>query len=237
MRYLFFPITLIQLVLIAAWTVVCGLGGIVLRLFVGTKIANRFFGHYVYSPFVLAVCGVRVKVKGKEHIPSYPAIYVANHTSQLDIPILFLAVNRPLFYVAKMELKKVPFLGHYMQVMGMIFVDRKNRERAMENLRTAVTDIANGKSIAAFPEGTRSKSDEMLQFKRGAFVIAHEGRIPVVPVVIKGSRKALPSGSFFIRPAVVEVEILSVEDSEMFFNMSPEAMANYSRERIAAHMR
>jgi 1-acyl-sn-glycerol-3-phosphate acyltransferase len=234
-KFLLFPITFIQICLIASWTIICGLGGIILRVFVGTKKTNQFFGHYVYSPFVLAVCGVRVKVKGKENIPNYPAIYVSNHASQLDIPILFLAVNRPLFYVAKMELKKVPFLGHYMRVMGMIFVDRKNRERAMENLRTAVQDIASGKSIAAFPEGTRSKTDEMLQFKRGAFVIAHEGRIPVVPVVIKGSRKALPSGSYFIKPATVEVEILSIENSEMFFMMSPEGMANYTRERIAAH--
>lgn len=235
MRYLFFPITLIQLICIATWTVFCGLGGIILRLFFGTKWTNKLFGHYVFSPFVLAICGVRVKVKGKEHIPNFPAIYVSNHASQLDIPILFYAVNRPLFYVAKMELRKVPFLGHYMRVMGMIFVDRKNRERAMENMRSAVRDIANGKSIAAFPEGTRSKSDEIMQFKRGAFIIAHEGRIPVVPVVIHGSRKALPSGSFFIRPATVEVEILSIENSDTFFSLSPEAMANYTRERIVAH--
>ena len=134
--------------------------------------------------------------------------------------------------LAKIELKKVPILSQYIKVVGMILVDRKNRERAMASMRTAIQDIQGGKSIAAFPEGTRTKTGELLPFKKGIFTIAKEGRIPIVPIAIVGSAKALASGSFFIRPATVELRILPALNSDEFFNMSIEEMADYTRSLI-----
>jgi 1-acyl-sn-glycerol-3-phosphate acyltransferase len=189
-------------------------------------------GYYIFSPMTLAISMVRVKAKGLENILDEPAIYAANHASQLDIPIICTRINRPLFFIGKVELKKIPILSQYMKIVGMIFVDRKNRERAMASMRTAIQDIQGGKSIAAFPEGTRTKTGELLPFKKGVFTIAKEGRIPIVPIAVIGSAKALASGSFFLRPATVEIRILPALKGDDFFNMSIEEMANHTRNLI-----
>jgi 1-acyl-sn-glycerol-3-phosphate acyltransferase len=222
---MWYLINLIQIILLIAIVVVCASMGLISRLFISTKKANKFIGHYVFSPAVLTVCFIRWRVIGKENIPNFPVIYISNHTSLLDIPILFAAVNQPLFYVAKMELKRVPFLGQYMQAMGMIFINRSNREQAMTSMRTAIKDIAGGKSIVVFPEGTRSKSGDLQAFKRGAFVIACEGQIPIIPVVIHGGSKALKSGSFSLRPTKVEIEICPMVEAKSFEKLNPDDLA------------
>jgi 1-acyl-sn-glycerol-3-phosphate acyltransferase len=181
---------------------------------------------------ILAISMVRVKAKGLENVLDEPAIYASNHASQLDIPIICTRVNRPMFFIGKIELKKIPVLSQYMKIVGMIFVDRKNRERAMASMRTAIQDIQGGKSIAAFPEGTRTKTGELLPFKKGVFTIAKEGRIPIVPIAVIGSAKALASGSFFMRPATVELRILPALQGDDFFNLSIEEMAIHTRKLI-----
>ncbi len=231
-KVLWFPINVLQLVLILVWTIFCGIFGIVYALLTNPTYSHRIIGYYIFSPVILAISMVRVKASGLNNILDEPAIYAANHASQLDIPIMCTSVNRPMFFIGKIELKKIPILSQYMKIVGMIFVDRKNRERAMASMRTAIQDIQGGKSIAAFPEGTRTKTSELLQFKKGVFTIAKEGRIPIVPIAIVGSAKALASGSFFMRPATVQLCILPALNSDEFFNMSIEEMANHTRSLI-----
>lgn len=231
-KILWLPINVLQLVLILLWTIFCGLFGMLFALATNPTYSHRIMGYYIFSPVILAISMVRVKAKGLENVLNEPAIYAANHASQLDIPIMCTRVNRPLFFIAKIELKKVPILSQYIKVVGMILVDRKNRERAMASMRNAIQDIQGGKSIAAFPEGTRTKTGELLPFKKGIFTIAKEGRIPIVPIAIVGSAKALASGSFFIRPATVELLILPALNSDEFFNMSIEEMADHTRSLI-----
>lgn len=231
-KVLWFPINMLQLLLILVWTIFCGIFGMLFALATNPTYSHRIMGYYIFSPVILAIAMVRVKASGLNNILDEPAIYAANHASQLDIPIMCTRVNRPMFFIAKIELKKVPILSQYIKVVGMILVDRKNRERAMASMRTAIQDIQGGKSIAAFPEGTRTKTGELLPFKKGIFTIAKEGRIPIVPIAIVGSAKALASGSFFIRPAIVELRILPALNSDEFFNMSIEEMANHTRSLI-----
>ncbi len=227
-----FPINILQLLLLLVWTLFSGLLGMALALITNPVFSHRIMGYYIFSPGVLAISMVRVRVTGLENVLNEPAIYAANHASQLDIPIICTKINRPLFFIGKIELKKVPILGQYMKTVGMIFVDRKNRERAMASMRTAIHDIQGGKSIAAFPEGTRTKTGELLPFKKGVFTISKEGKIPIVPIAVVGSAKALASGSFFLRPATVELRILPALKSENFFQMEIEEMANYTRSLI-----
>ena len=231
-KVLWFPINVLQLVLILVWTIFCGIFGMLFALATNPTYSHRIMGYYIFSPVILAIAMVRVKASGLNNILDEPAIYAANHASQLDIPIMCTRVNRPMFFIAKIELKKVPILSQYIKVVGMILVDRKNRERAMASMRTAIQDIQGGKSIAAFPEGTRTKTGELLPFKKGVFTIAKEGRIPIVPIALIGSAKALASGSFFLRPASVELRVLPALNSEEFFNMSIEEMANHTRSLI-----
>jgi 1-acyl-sn-glycerol-3-phosphate acyltransferase len=231
-KILWLPINIIQLILVAFWTLFCGLFGMVFALVTNPTYSHRIMGYYIFSPVILAISMVRVKATGQKNILDEPAIYASNHASQLDIPIICTRVNRPMFFIGKVELKKIPILSQYMKIVGMIFVDRKNRERAMASMRTAIQDIQGGKSIAAFPEGTRTKTGELLQFKKGVFTIAKEGRIPIVPIAILGSAKALASGSFFMRPAIVQLRILPALNSDEFFNLSIEEMANHTRSFI-----
>lgn len=232
LKVLWFPINILQLLLLMVWTIFCGIFGMIFALVTNPTYSHRIMGYYIFSPMILAISMVRVKAKGLNNILNEPAIYAANHASQLDIPIICTRVNRPMFFIGKIELKKIPILSQYMKIVGMIFVDRKNRERAMASMRTAIQDIQGGKSIAAFPEGTRTKTGELLPFKRGVFTIAKEGRIPIVPIAVIGSAKALASGSFFLRPATVEIRILPALKGDDFFNMSIEEMANHTRALI-----
>ncbi len=231
-KVLWFPINVLQLVLILVWTIFCGIFGMLFALATNPTYSHRIMGYYIFSPVILAISMVRVKASGLNNILDEPGIYAANHASQLDIPIMCTRVNRPMFFIAKIELQKIPILSQYIKVVGMILVDRKNRERAMASMRTAIQDIQGGKSIAAFPEGTRTKTGELLPFKKGVFTIAKEGRIPIVPIALIGSAKALASGSFFLRPASVELRVLPALNSEEFFNMSIEEMANHTRSLI-----
>jgi 1-acyl-sn-glycerol-3-phosphate acyltransferase len=231
-KVLWFPINVLQLVLILVWTIFCGIFGMLFALATNPTYSHRIMGYYIFSPVILAISMIRVKASGLNNILDEPAIYAANHASQLDIPIMCTRVNRPMFFIAKIELQKIPILSQYIKVVGMILVDRKNRERAMASMRTAIQDIQGGKSIAAFPEGTRTKTGELLPFKKGVFTIAKEGRIPIVPIALIGSAKALASGSFFLRPASVELRVLPALNSEEFFNMSIEEMANHTRSLI-----
>ena len=231
-KVLWFPINVLQLLLILIWTIFCGIFGMLFALATNPTYSHRIMGYYIFSPVILAISMVRVKATGQNNILDVPAIYAANHASQLDIPIMCTRVNRPMFFIGKIELKKVPVLSQYIKVVGMILVDRKNRERAMASMRTAIQDIQGGKSIAAFPEGTRTKTGELLPFKKGVFTISKEGRIPIVPIAVIGSAKALASGSFFMRPAIVELRILPALNSDEFFNMSIEEMADHTRSLI-----
>ena len=231
-KVLWFPINVLQLVLILVWTIFCGIFGMLFALATNPTYSHRIMGYYIFSPVILAISMVRVKASGLNNILDEPAIYAANHASQLDIPIMCTRVNRPMFFIAKIELQKIPILSQYIKVVGMILVDRKNRERAMASMRTAIQDIQGGKSIAAFPEGTRTKTGELLPFKKGIFTISKEGRIPIVPIALIGSAKALASGSFFLRPASVELRVVPALNSEEFFNMSIEEMANHTRSLI-----
>ena len=97
---------------------------------------------------------------------------------------MYMSLDRPIFFIAKKEIKQIPFLGWYMSIAGMIFLDRSNHENAMRSMRNAGNEIKKGKNIISFPEGTRSKTNQIGQFKRGSFIIAKEGKIPIVPVAI-----------------------------------------------------
>ncbi len=139
----------------------------------------------MWSPMILWICGVRLQVSGLEHVDANkPYVLVCNHQSYLDIPVLFRSIIVNLYFVAKKELKKVPFLGWYMMATGMIFIDRTNRNKAIDSLKRAAALIRNGKSVIMFPEGTRSKDGYLAVFKKGPFMLARQADVSVLPVGI-----------------------------------------------------
>ncbi len=152
--------------------------------------------------------GIRLAVKGEENMwKSRPAVFIFNHQSNVDLLILAKLLRKNAVGIAKKELQYTP-LGPVFKAAGMIFIDRSNREKAIEAMKPAVDALKNGTSIGLAPEGTRSYDYSLGKFKKGAFHLAMQAKVPIVPIVIKNAHDAMPRGSSVIRPAVVEVVVL-----------------------------
>ncbi|MDI9357145.1 MAG: lysophospholipid acyltransferase family protein [Chitinophagaceae bacterium] len=162
----------------------------------------------IWSPVILFFCGLQIKVKGGTGIQKdVPYIFISNHHSYLDIPVLFRSIRHDIYFVAKKELKWFPFIGWYMQATGMIFVDRNNIKNSKKDLSKAAILIQKGKSIFLFPEGKRSRDASIGAFKNGSFFLASEAQVSIVPIHIKGTHRAWGVDSFQITPTKVEVNI------------------------------
>lgn len=142
-----------------------------------------------WSEFLIRISGVKLEINGKENIrDDKNYIFAPNHASFIDFPVLFVSVARYLVFVAKKELKRIPIFNSILDTSGCVFVDRENTKRAVESLNELKADIKNTpRSIAIFPEGTRSESLELGDFKKGAAVLGINTGLPIVPVYIDGS--------------------------------------------------
>jgi len=187
----------------------------------------------VWSPFMLTIVGGRTELVNKEKLDKNKTyIYVANHASHFDIPAMFSAMRIPLFFIAKKELKKVPLFGYVCTLLGIIWLDRSNKMKAMESMRQAGVHIKKGKNVVTFPEGTRSKSGALGMFRKGTFSLALMGEIDVVPVAIIGTRPLNPPGKFKFTGSRVKVVIGDVIPHSDFQDRSPEEFADYAKEQV-----
>jgi len=157
---------------------------------------------------VLFLSGLKLAVRGLEQFDSSePRIYIANHSSYLDIPCLFAALPVNLYFIAKEEVKKIPFVGFFMKATQMIFIDRSSRQAAIDSMNEAGDLIKKGRSVLVFPEGSRKGGQDVHPFKKGAFVLARQAGIPVVPVALTGTNQLMPSGSLSIKPGSVTLQV------------------------------
>ncbi len=164
-----------------------------------------FFGARTW----LRLSGVRVKVRGLELLdPKQTYVFIANHRSYLDTATLFLHTGRRIGLLAKKELLKVPILGYGMGFVNVMAIDRSNRERALETTGAATARIRSGVSFGVFAEGTRAKPGEFLPFKKGAFYMAVQAGVPIVPVAIKNSDVLMGKGTGQSRPGTIEMVML-----------------------------
>jgi len=155
---------------------------------------------------ILALAGVRVRVDGVENIPaSEPVIFLSNHQGAFDIPALQGYIPVTFRWVAKRSLFKIPIVGWSMSLAGYISMEREKGRSAYRSLERAAASITTGTPVLVFPEGTRSPTDELMPFKRGAFLLVRKSGVPVVPVAIEGSRDIMKRGSLAIRPAEISI--------------------------------
>jgi 1-acyl-sn-glycerol-3-phosphate acyltransferase len=158
----------------------------------------------------LAVVGLRYVVEGEGRILDRPAVYCANHTSNVEPPVVFAALRRlvpNLAILYKAELRKLPILNIGFDLVGFIPVDRGNREQTSRALETAVARLNAGTSFFVFPEGTRSRTGDLLPFRKGAIVMAMRAGAPIVPIAISGARDAMRKGSSIIRPTTIRLRL------------------------------
>jgi putative phosphoserine phosphatase/1-acylglycerol-3-phosphate O-acyltransferase len=158
---------------------------------------------------VTKMAGTELVVKGKENLWSHrPAVFILNHQSTMDMFIAAKLIRKNVRGIAKKSLKNVPILGPMMQAAGVIFIDRQDREKAIEAMKPAVDALKSGTSIIIFPEGTRSKSYTLGSFKKGAFHLAMQAGVPIVPIIITNAIDSIPEDKGIFKPAAVEVKVL-----------------------------
>ena len=162
----------------------------------------------------LRLSGVRVKVRGLELLdPKQTYVFVSNHRSYLDTAAMFVFTGRRIGLLAKKELLKVPVLGVGMGFVNVMAIDRTNRESAIRTTEAAARRIQSGVSFAVFVEGTRAKPGELLPFKKGAFYMARQAGVPVVPVAIKNSDVLMGKGTGEARSGTIEMVFMPPVDT------------------------
>lgn len=179
----------------------------------------------------LKMNGSSIHVTGFENVPyTGGVLFVANHQSNFDIPILIGHVPRDKGFIAKLELLKVPTFSRWMKYLGCIFIDRKDPRQSLTAINVAAERLKKGHSLVIFPEGTRSADGTVGPFKAGGLRLAIKAGVPIVPVTISGSKNIMPKGTSLIKSASVKVivspPILPDEFRELDSNQISEKVRN-----------
>jgi 1-acyl-sn-glycerol-3-phosphate acyltransferase len=186
-----------------------------------------------WSRSILAASGIRVAVTGIERIGAGgPYIFMSNHQSNFDIPVLLGHLPVQFRWLAKAELFRIPLFGRAMRGAGYISIDRQDRASAFGSLRQAAEKIRRGVSILMFPEGTRSLDGSLKSFKKGGFVLAIEAGVPIVPVAVRGTYDIMPKHARLIFPRNVVVDIGEPIATAGFALTSKEALMDAVRNAI-----
>jgi len=163
----------------------------------------------LWGDLTTALAGVDFRVEGEEHLWSHrPAVFIFNHQSGLDAPLMVKMVRRDVTGIGKQEVRWNPIFGPAFWAAGAVFIDRSDTAKAIQAMRPAVEALRNGRSILIAPEGTRQPTPRLGPFKKGAFHLAMQAGVPIVPVVFRNVLDALPKGALVIRPTTVEAVVL-----------------------------
>jgi 1-acyl-sn-glycerol-3-phosphate acyltransferase len=224
------------------WSAICctlGLVALYIRRDASGWVLHRI-GGVLWSRNLLKWVGTApLEIQGPEDVPAsewWPerAIYIANHTSQLDINAVFAAIPHPVVFLAKQAIRNVPLLGAVNARAGTVFVERGNPDSAARAAQALRRTLDTGKVVFVFPEGTRSADGLLLPFKSGAFHLAVQAGVPVVPMYIHGTHAMLSKGRFGIRRGRVVVRVGKPLDADGTESDSVTRLTQAGREAVAA---
>lgn len=191
----------------------------------------------LWGRLLLLGAGVKVIVKDQENIdPNRSYIYMSNHQSNFDIPVLLAYLPVQFRWLAKVELFSIPIFGFAMKRAGYISIDRSDRKAAILSLNRAAKIIRDGTSVLIFPEGTRSRDGNIRPFKSGGFILAIDSGVPIVPVIIHGTFPIMPKNRLQIRSGEVVLEIKKPVETALYLRSGkPELMEKMRQIITEAH--
>lgn len=222
-----------QLIWTLVWTALGISLALLVRLVSGSERFPLRMASWLWSPVLLRGAGARLEVSGLENVDfSRPHLFVANHESMIEVCALFMAVPVPLRFMLKASLGRVPFLGWYTRAMGMVLLRRGDPSAVSRQLDRAAGLLRNGHSLAAFPEGTRSRDGSVGPFKSGAFRVAIAAGVPVVPVAVAGSGRVMPPGGFRIRPGCIRLHFGQPIDTQGLSSRQRLELARQARREV-----
>jgi 1-acyl-sn-glycerol-3-phosphate acyltransferase len=185
----------------------------------------------------LSMNGSSIQVTGVENVPEAGGVlFVANHQSNFDIPILVGHVPRDKGFIAKLELLKVPSFSRWMKYLGCIFIDRNDARQSLTAINQAAEQLRTGHALVIFPEGTRSADGTLGVFKAGGLKLALKAKVPIVPVTISGSKNIMPKGSSIIRSANVKVIVSPALTFEEYKGLDSNEISEKIRNIISANL-
>jgi 1-acyl-sn-glycerol-3-phosphate acyltransferase len=186
----------------------------------------------------LRLSGMKVRVRGLELLdPNQTYVFISNHRSYLDTATLFAYLGRRIGMIAKKELLRVPILGYGMGYVNIMAIDRTNRERALETMEAAADRLRSGISFGIFAEGTRAKPGEFLPFKKGAFYMAAQAAVPIVPVAIINTDDLMGKGTGMARAGIIEMVLLApVSTKGVATDMQVQELVGRVQEAIAEEL-
>jgi 1-acyl-sn-glycerol-3-phosphate acyltransferase len=232
---LWWPVNAVQAAFTVIWSVACICLALLIHTLTRSQRLPLTMARHCWAPGLMLGAGARLKVDGADRVDwSRPVVLVANHQSMIDICALFRAAPKPLRFVLKDELTRLPFLGWYTRAMGMIGIARGNGRKAQASLERAVGLVRSGACLAAFPEGTRGRPGRLGAFKGGAFQIAIAAGCTVVPVAIIGSGDVLPAGGFRVRPGVITLRFGEPIPTTGLSSTDRQTLARQAHDAVAA---
>lgn len=200
----------------ATWSIVPAfLSALPIWALTGSVRESQNFASSVFGDYAAALIGLKLNVKDEHYVwENRPAVFVFNHQSKADVIIIAKLLRRDIAGVGKKELKQFPLIGQILEFAGVVFIDRQNSASAIEAMSPLVDAMRyEGKSVVIAPEGTRALSPRLGPFKKGAFHLAIQAGVPVVPIVIHNAIDVAPKGDFVFRSATVDVEVLPPIDT------------------------
>jgi 1-acyl-sn-glycerol-3-phosphate acyltransferase len=227
--------SLILLVVIPLYTIVAGLFAIPFAFITGKRAPLYWLGR-LGARIGFAIARIRIVVRGWEPPEDPHFIYMMNHSSNLDVPAVFIHLPGEVRVLGKKELFSLPVLGVAMKLGGFVPVDRSNRETAVASVKEAAKVARSGASFLIAPEGTRSPTGKVRPFKKGAFYLAIDSGVPIQPVTVKGVFELMPRGSFAIRSGVIEVIFHEPIPTAGLSHEDRHALMDEVRRRIAGPM-
>jgi 1-acyl-sn-glycerol-3-phosphate acyltransferase len=225
--------SILTYVAVSLYVIVVGPPGMLIAALFGAKEHLYVLGHLGVQ-LGLTLSGIRYRVAGREHVPrDRAAVYCSNHQSNVDPPVLFQAVHPRMHILYKAEIEAIPILARAFRYGGFIPVDRRNKEAALRSIDAGAASIRSGNSFLIFPEGTRSRTADLLPFKKGGFIMAIKAQAPIVPIAVQGGRDSMRKGSWIIRPVTVSIRVGEpIESTGMTLDRRDQLIAA-TRQRIA----